>query len=249
MARPRAASDEQIIEAADHLAAEKGWRTVYAKAVHEHMNVGGSLSTFTKVINAWRATKQEEEGDVEASANEVVEDRASIIDEGLTSIAEALKAMRTAVTNEIDRAVADERKKSDRIRADERDLHENKVAQMTATIDAISAENDGLATEAQEESTRADNLEDELQRVTAQSEDQAGEIQTLTQKIKDDGATQKALKSEIEALQKSARDQQVASDAAVKKAEDRADQAWSRMDALEQRLAPMIDLPRPKDKP
>ncbi|WP_126623197.1 hypothetical protein [Oceaniglobus ichthyenteri] len=249
MARPRAASDEQIIEAADHLAAEKGWRTVYAKAVHEHMNVGGSLSTFTKVISAWRATKQEEEGDVEAPANEVVEDRASIIDEGLTSIAGALKAMRTAVTDEIDRAVADERKKSDRIRADERDLHEKQIAQLTATIDAISAENDGLATEAQEESTRADNAEDELQRVTARTEDQAGEIQRLAQKIKDDNATREALKSEIEALQKSALDLQAVSDAAVKKAEDRADQAWSRMDALEQRLAPVIDLPRPKDKP
>ena len=32
MARPRAATDEQIIQVAEEIAAEKGWRNVYAKA-------------------------------------------------------------------------------------------------------------------------------------------------------------------------------------------------------------------------
>ena len=57
MARPRTASDEQIIATAEELAAEKGWKAVYGKEVREKLARGGSLSTFTQVINAWRAEK------------------------------------------------------------------------------------------------------------------------------------------------------------------------------------------------
>ena len=50
MARPRTASDEQIIATAEELAAEKGWKAVYGKEVREKLARGGSLSTFTQVI-------------------------------------------------------------------------------------------------------------------------------------------------------------------------------------------------------
>ena len=40
MARPRAASDEQIIATAEELAAEKGWKAVYGKEVREKLARG-----------------------------------------------------------------------------------------------------------------------------------------------------------------------------------------------------------------
>ena len=79
MARPRAASDEQIIATAEELAAEKGWKAVYGKEVREKLAQGSSLSTFTQVINAWRAEKATTNEEVKAHASEIVEDRASVL--------------------------------------------------------------------------------------------------------------------------------------------------------------------------
>lgn len=162
MARPRAATDEQIIAAAEEIAEEKGWRTVYAKSVHERLNLGGSLSTFTKVISKWRAEKEATEETSKQPEGEIVEVRATIIDDALAGVANSLKSMREVVTSEIDRAVADERRKSDAMRANEGDLHQSKINELNGIIQTITSENDSLATEAQEESHRAEAAEGAL---------------------------------------------------------------------------------------
>lgn len=243
MARPRAATDEQIIEAAEAIAAEKGWRNVYAKAVHERMDVGGSLSTFTKVINSWRAEKASTDTDEQKLEGEIVEDRVSVIDEGLQSVASMLKSMRDAVTAEIDRAVADERKKSDRVRADERELHEKKIAGMNAVIDEITSENDGLATEAQAEADRADTAENsftEAQREISHmidrlrdTEAEAAKIPALRSQIEDLISEKEKIEADSEAA---ITNMKSASEALVKKAEERERIALHDKKAIEEKL-------------
>ena len=238
MARPRAATDEQIIQVAEEIAAEKGWRNVYAKAVHDKMNVGGSLSTFTKAIAAWRSEKEADDQDQgeELTSGDVVDDRVSVIDESLSNVATVLKSMRDAVTNEIDRAVADERRKSDRVRADERELHERKMAERDATIDAISAENESLAIEAQAEAKRADAAEIEigemnsriklLEGEAAKIPEMSSQIETLThekEKIKADSEVRIAETQETSA-------------AAIEKAEAREAAVVTDKRATEQKL-------------
>ena len=221
MARQRAATDEQIIAAAEELAETKGWPNVYARAVHKHMNVGGSLSTFTQVINAWRAEKAAGEEAEQPTMTEIVEDRASVIDDGLSAVAEALKTMRLTVTTEIDRAVADERKKSDRVRADERELHEKKISEMNATVDAISAENSGLAEEAQSETARADTAEDAAEELALKTARQFDEVGDKIDDLEKEAAKVPGLQSEIDDLKKAAEDLRISSSAQIAKAEDR----------------------------
>lgn len=167
MARPRAASDEQILAAAEDLAKEVGWQNVYAPTVHTHMNVGGSLSTFSKVIKKWRAEKEAEEGSAETQIAEIVTDRVSIIDDGMAAIVETLKKLSETVNAELDRAVADERRKSERLRADDKAAHDKAMEDLRSRMDAMSIENDALAEEATSETDRADH-----------AEEQAAELQT-----------------------------------------------------------------------
>jgi DNA repair exonuclease SbcCD ATPase subunit len=160
MARPRAATDEQIIEAAEELARELGWRKVYGSTVRDRMAVGGSPSTFIKVVNAWRAQREAtEETGPNQNVAEVVGDRASVLDDGLSAIAATLKSLRDVVNAEIDRAVADERRKSDRLRADDRAAHEAAAADLRGQIATLASENEALATEAIAEAERADAAE------------------------------------------------------------------------------------------
>lgn len=237
MARPRAATDEQIIEAAEQLAAEKGWQAVYAKAVHDRLGVGGSLSTFTTVVNAWRTEKEEAAGDEEKPSNaEIVEDRTTIIDESLSNVASVLKSMRDAVTCEIDRAVADERKKSDRMRADERDLHQVQVLELRQSNEALTSENDGLAAEAQEEAKRADTAEDKVSEMDAMLTMHVAKIEKQEIQIKDSVANNEALKAEITALEAAAKEQKAASEMAVQKAEDRESAAITAQQKAEVRI-------------
>ena len=126
-------------------------------------------------------------------ASEIVEDRASVLDHGLSVVADTLKSMRMAVTAEIDRAVTDERKKSDRIRADERDLHEKSSATLRAEVEALQSENAALAEEAGSETTRADTAKDlaasndettkQLQRDITNLEKVAEQVPELQSKI------------------------------------------------------------------
>jgi len=230
MARPRAATDKQILAAADELAAEKGWKAVYAKEVREKLGLGGSLSTFTQIINTWRAERAESE-DVEAPTAEIVEDRASVIDDGLSAVADALKTMRTTVTAEIDRAVADERKKSDRMRADEREVHEKTTAALRAEIEALQSENADLAEEAGFEATRADTAEDAT---TAASE----EIDRLKQKItqlEETAAQVPELQQQIKDLYKAADDLKASTDAMIASAEAREESAQDARTVAEQK--------------
>ena len=88
--------------------------TIGASAKNSPCDTLPFRSYVRPVINAWRAEKAENE-EMEAPASEIVEDRASVLDDGLSAVADTLKSMRMAVTAEIDRAVTDERKKSDRI--------------------------------------------------------------------------------------------------------------------------------------
>ena len=233
MARPRAASDEQIIATAEALADEKGWKAVYAKEVREKLARGGSLSTFTQVINAWRAKKAENE-EVEAPASEIVEDRASVLDDGLSAVVDTLKSMRMAVTAEIDRAVTDERKKSDRIRADERDLYEKSTAILRAEIQALQSENADLAEEAGSEATLADTAEnlaaskdetiDQLQQDIANLEEAAKQVPDLLFKIESLNSAVDDLKASTAAQIATAEDREKAASAAQaateKKTED-----------------------------
>ena len=222
MARPRAASDEQIIETAEKLAETKGWRAVYARAVHEELGVGGSLSTFTTVVNRWRAEKESVVDDVnESPEGELVEDRKSVIDEGLASVAGVLKTMRDAVMVEIDRAVSDERKKSDRVRADERELHETKMKEMHAGIAELTSENDGLATEAQEESARADTAEEEIGRLTKIAATSELEIASLKSQVKELSGSENSLKEQVTELHGQIDDVKAEAKTTVEKAERR----------------------------
>jgi chromosome segregation ATPase len=221
MARPRAATDEQIIEAAEALAQEQGWHSVYAKAVHEHMGVGGSLSTFSKVIAKWRAEKEEAEKGEKKPSEEVVEHRSSVIDESLSSVAAVLKSMREAVTAEIDRAVSDERKKSDRVRADDREMHDKQVAALNETVSALTLESEVLATEAQEEAKRADTAEDALAEMTQTADEQKYQIEELEDKCGKMADVEAQLRAEIAAKDKAAEKDREAHAAAVQKAEQR----------------------------
>ena len=238
MARPRAATDEQIIQVAEEIAAEKGWRNVYAKAVHEKMNVGGSLSTFTKAIAAWRSEKEADDQDQgeELTSGDVVDDRVSVIDESLSNVATVLKSMRDAVTKEIDRAVADERRKSDRVRADECELHERKMAERDATIDAISAENESLATEAQAEAERADAAENEIDEMNSRIkllEGEAAKIPEMSFQIETLTHEKEKIKADSEAR---IAEMQETSAAAIEKAEAREASVVTDKRATEQKL-------------
>lgn len=217
MARPRAATDAEIIEAAEALAEAKGWRTVYAKTVHEHMGVGGSLSTFSKVVTAWRAEKAEAEKGEDQPTEEIVEHRASILDEGLSTVFDALKSMREAVTNEIDRAVADERRKSDRMREDEREMHGKQVAGLEEAIAALTAESEGLATEAQDEAHRAETAEDALAEMTQTAEQRQDQIDALHRNVAKMADVEAQLKDEIAAKDDAAKKDAAAIDKAEKR--------------------------------
>ena len=235
MARPRAATDEQIIQVAEEIAAEKGWRNVYAKAVHEKMNVGGSLSTFTKAIAAWRSEKEADDQDQgeELTSGDVVDDRVSVIDESLSNVATVLKSMRDAVTKEIDRAVADERRKSDRVRADECELHERKMAERDATIDAI---NESLATEAQAEAERADAAENEIDEMNSRIkllEGEAAKIPEMSFQIETLTHEKEKIKADSEAR---IAEMQETSAAAIEKAEAREAAVVTDKRATEQKL-------------
>lgn len=162
MARPRAASDEEILAAAEDLAKEIGWQNVYAKTVHERMAVGGSLSTFSKLIKGWRASKEAEKGPQGAQVAEIIEDRASVLDDGLSDIMNTLKKLRDTVNAEIDRAVSDERRKSERLRADDKAGHDQAMEEIRARMEAMSIEIDGLVEEAGSEGARADQAEAQL---------------------------------------------------------------------------------------
>ena len=72
---------------ARHQSALPPHKILNAKAVREKLARGGSLSTFTRVINAWRAEMAENE-EVEAPASEIVEDRASVLDDGTSAVAD-----------------------------------------------------------------------------------------------------------------------------------------------------------------
>lgn len=231
MARPRAATDEQIIEAAEKLAAEIGWQNVYAKTVYESMGVGGSLSTFSKTIKAWRAEKEESAGSEKTDVAEIVEDRASVLDEGLSAIADTLKKLRDTVNAEIDRAVSDERRKSERLRADDRAAHEKAIQDLRGQIDALSAEIDDLAAEASSEGDRADAAESKAEELSARLADalnELGELQErvqvipgLEQQINDLTADKEALASEAAAQIEKAEAREAVAIDEVKKRDDR----------------------------
>ena len=237
MARPRAASDEQIIATAEELADEKGWKAVYGKEVREKLARGGSLSTFTQVINAWRAEKATTNEEVKALASEIVEDRASVLDHGLSAVADALKSMRMAVTAEIDRAVTDERKKSDRIRADERDLHEKSTAALRAEIEALQSENADLAEEAGSEATRADTAED----LAASNDETINQLRQDITNLKEVAEQVPELQSKIESLASAADDLKASTAAQVATAEDREKTAGVAQVAAEKRTEDLRD--------
>ena len=65
----------------------------------------GSLSTFTQVINAWRAEKATTNEEVKAHASEIVEDRASVLDHGLSAVADTLKSMRVTLNRLLQRSI------------------------------------------------------------------------------------------------------------------------------------------------
>lgn len=255
MARPRKATDEEMIAAAEALAEEfGGWRKVFGSTVSGRLGVGGSLSTYTRVVNAWREKKAESTATSgENSASEVVIDRVSIIDEGLIEVGDTLKKLRESVTQEIERAVADERRKGDAIRADERSAYEKAVKGYKEEVASLQAENTMLATEAEEEEDRADTAENAFEAMTAEVDAlriEAAKVPTLV----DEASSAKTAAEEAEkradaAISKAGEDiakaEKRESDA-VKRADnagiaasaekERADKAWSQVEALRQQL-------------
>lgn len=243
MARPRAATDEQIIEAAEDLAKENGWQNVYAPTVHSHMNVGGSLSTFSKVIKAWRLEKEAEAGSQEAQVAEIVRDRVSIIDDGMGAIVETLKKLSETVNTEIDRAVTDERRKSERLRADDKAAHDKAMEDLRARVDAMSAEIDALAEEAGSETDRADRAEEELEASKVSVNDLMEQLRDMSEELKKIPALEgqlKAAQNEVEKTKTETerRIHEIKTDALgqIKKAEEREAKALAAVEAKDKKI-------------
>lgn len=182
MARPRVATDEEIIAAAEEMAAEAGWRAIRGNNVRLKMDLGGSATTFIKVINEWRKEKEAEEleSTQEVTTSEIVDDRGSAVDEGLLLLHEAAKKIRDDATREIDRAVSDERRKGDSIRSEERVSHEALVAELRVDIEALEGEGQVLTTETEVEIARADAAEEDLEQKALQITDLASKVKSLT---------------------------------------------------------------------
>ena len=260
MARPRKATDEDMITAAEALAEELGgWRKVFGSTVSSRLGVGGSLSTYTRVVSAWREEKAEAAATSgESPASEVVIDRASIIDEGLIEVGDTLKRLRETVTQEIERAVADERRKGDAIRTDERATHEKTVDAYREEVASLQEENSMLATEAGEEEARADTAENAVEAMTAEVEFfriEAEKVPTLVDEVSAaKTAAEEAEKRADAAISKAGEDiakaEKRESDA-VKRADnagiaasaekERADKAWSQVDALQQQFNELME--------
>lgn len=210
MARPRNATDGDMIATAESLARELGsWRKVFGSTVAKRMGVGGSLSTYTDVMNEWRKKKAEgEEVSKKTSVSEVTTNRPCIIDDGITEIANTLNKMRETVTQDAERAVADERRKCDGIRKDERDTQEKIVAEYREELAGLQEENAMLSTEAQEEEARADAAEKALEEMTKQ----AGVLRAEAEKVP-------ALIDELSSARAAAEKAEKKADAAIAKAE------------------------------
>ena len=145
--------------------------------------------------------------------------------------------MRMAVTAEIDRAVTDERKKSDRIRADERDLHEKSTAALRAEIEALQSENADLAEEAGSEATRADTAED----LAASNDETINQLRQDITNLKEVAEQVPELQSKIESLASAADDLKASTAAQVATAEDREKTAGVAQVAAEKRTEDLRD--------
>jgi chromosome segregation ATPase len=100
-------------------------------------------------------------------------------------------------------------------------MHDKQVAGLSETIAALTAENEGLATEAQEETSRADTAEDALAEMTQTANEQKFQIEDLEDSRGKMADVEAQLRAEIAAKDKAAEEDRETHAAAVQKAEKR----------------------------
>ena len=178
MPRPQAVSNEEIIAAAEKLAQEIGLDRVYGATVRKALG-RGSISTLTPIVKEWRAKKEAEQQPqpIQVMDDEQGADRRTAADEIIASVGEALLKIRQAFLGEIDRAVAEERRRSERVREDDKQAYAIAAEALRTRISDLEEGLSATADEAGQEAQRADELEDLRDVLLRDKEDMQAEIQ------------------------------------------------------------------------